>query len=132
MAWRSINLVVHPETIMVDQPMRFGDWAPENFDHLFRGEISAREALQLSLNLPAVTLMDAIGAPPFAQKLADAGLPLHLPKDAGGRAGLPIALGGVGVTLEQMVAAVCRLRRTRPGAGLEFPRRMRRRSRQNR
>lgn len=98
------NLVVHPETTMVDQPMRFGDWAPENFDHLFRGEISAREALQLSLNLPAVSLMDAIGAPPFAQKLSDAGFPLYLPKDAGGRAGLPIALGGVGVTLEQMVA----------------------------
>ena len=97
------ELVVHPETIMVDQPMRFGDWAPENFDHLFRGEISAREALQLSLNLPAVTLMDAIGAPPFAQKLTDAGFPLHLPKDAG-RPGLPIVLGGVGVTLEEMVA----------------------------
>lgn len=97
------ELVVHPETIMVDQPMRFGEWAPENFDHLFRGEISAREALQLSLNLPAVTLMDAIGAPPFAQKLADAGFPLHLPKEAG-RPGLPIALGGVGVSLEEMVS----------------------------
>ncbi len=97
------ELVVHPETIIIDQPMRFGEWAPENFDHLFRGEISAREALQLSLNLPAVTLMDAIGAPRFAQKLADAGFPLHLPKDAG-RPGLPIALGGVGVSLEEMVA----------------------------
>ncbi|MBI2253827.1 MAG: penicillin-binding protein 1C [Proteobacteria bacterium] len=97
------ELVVHPETIMVDQPMRFGEWAPENFDHLFRGEISAREALQLSLNLPAVTLMDAIGAPPFAQKLANAGYPLHLPKEAG-RPGLPIALGGVGVSLEEMVS----------------------------
>ncbi len=96
------ELVVHPETIMIDQPMRFGEWAPENFDHLFRGEISAREALQLSLNLPAVALMDAIGAPPFAQKLADAGVPLHLPKEAG-RPGLPIALGGVGISLEEMV-----------------------------
>jgi penicillin-binding protein 1C len=96
------QLVVHPETIMVDQPMRFGDYAPENFDHLFRGEIPAREALQLSLNLPAVALMDAVGAPPFARRLADAGFPLTLPPDAG-RPGLPIALGGVGVTLEQMV-----------------------------
>lgn len=97
------DLVVHPETIMVDQPMRFGDWAPENFDHLFRGEITAREALQLSLNLPAVMLMDAVGAPPFARKLADAGFPLYLPKESG-QPGLPIVLGGVGVTLEQMVA----------------------------
>ncbi len=97
------DLVVHPETIMIDQPMRFGEWAPENFDHLYRGEVTAREALQLSLNLPAVTLMDAVGAPPFAMKLADAGFPLHLPKEAQ-RPGLPIALGGVGVTLEEMVA----------------------------
>jgi penicillin-binding protein 1C len=96
------QLAVHPETIMVDQPMRFGDYAPENFDRLFRGEVPAREALQLSLNLPAVALLDAVGAPPFARRLADAGYPLTLPKDAG-RPGLPIALGGVGVTLEQMV-----------------------------
>lgn len=68
------ELVVHPETIMIDQPMRFGEWAPENFDHLFRGEISAREALQLSLNLPAVTLMDAIGAPPFRAETRGCGL----------------------------------------------------------
>lgn len=96
------QLAVHPETIMVDRPMRFGDYAPENFDHLFRGELPAREALQLSLNLPAVALLDAVGAPPFARRLADAGYPLTLPKDAG-RPGLPIALGGVGVTLEQLV-----------------------------
>lgn len=97
------ELIIHPETLMVDQPMRFGEWAPENFDNLFRGDVSAREALQLSLNLPAVVLMDAVGAPPFAQKLADSGFPLHLPKDAG-MPGLPIILGGVGVSLEQMVA----------------------------
>jgi penicillin-binding protein 1C len=96
-------LMVHPETIMIDQPMRFGEWAPENFDRLYRGEISAREALQLSLNIPAVALLDAVGAPPFAQKMADAGFRLHLPKEAG-RAGLPVVLGGVGVSLEQLVA----------------------------
>jgi penicillin-binding protein 1C len=110
------QLSVHPETIMIDQPMRFGDYAPENFDKLFRGEIPAREALQLSLNLPAVALLDAVGAPPFARRLADAGYPLTLPKDAG-RPGLPIALGGVGVTLEGMVglyAALADEGRARP------------------
>ena len=55
------DLIVHPETIVVDQPMRFGDYAPENFDHFYRGELTAREALQLSLNLPAVALLDRIG-----------------------------------------------------------------------
>lgn len=82
--------------------MRFGDYAPENFDHLFRGDITAREALQLSLNLPAVALLDQVGPSRFAQKLNDAGAPLHLPKGEG-RPGLPIALGGVGVSLEELV-----------------------------
>ncbi len=113
------DLVVHPETIMIDQPMRFGDWAPENFDHLFRGEVTAREALQLSLNLPAVTLMDAIGAPPFALKLANAGFPLHLPKEAD-RPGLPIALGGVGVTLEEMVSLYAALAEQGNARALRF------------
>jgi penicillin-binding protein 1C len=113
------QLAVHPETIMLDQPMRFGDYAPENFDRLFRGEIPAREALQLSLNLPAVALMDAVGAPPFARRLTDAGYPLTLPRDAG-RPGLPIALGGVGVTLEQMVGLYAALADEGRAAPLSF------------
>jgi penicillin-binding protein 1C len=96
------DLIVHPETVVKDVPMRFGDYAPSNFDHLFRGEVTAREALQLSLNLPAVALLDRIGPAHFAQRLADAGAPLVLP-DKHARPGLPIALGGVGIDLEGLV-----------------------------
>lgn len=95
------DLVIHPETIVVDRPMRFGDYAPENFDHHYRGEIPAREALQLSLNLPAVALLDRVGSVRLAQTLAGAGAPLRLP-DAVSAPGLPIALGGVGTTLENL------------------------------
>ncbi len=96
------DLIVHPESMMKDVPMRFGDYAPENFDHLFHGDITAREALQLSLNLPAVALLDQVGPSRFSQRLGAAGAPLHLPKGEV-RAGLPIALGGVGVSLEELV-----------------------------
>jgi len=96
------DLVVHPETVVKDVPMRFGDYAPSNFDHLFRGEVTAREALQLSLNLPAVALLNQVGPARFAQRLADAGAPLILP-DKHAQPGLPIALGGVGISLERMV-----------------------------
>ncbi|HVM85739.1 MAG TPA: penicillin-binding protein 1C [Candidatus Binatia bacterium] len=96
------DLIVHPETVVKDVPMRFGDYAPSNFDHLFRGEVTAREALQLSLNLPAVALLDRIGPGHFAQRLGDAGAPLVLP-DKHARPGLPIALGGVGINLERLV-----------------------------
>lgn len=96
------ELIVHPETIVVDEPMRFGDYAPENFDHFYRGELSAREALQLSLNLPAVALLDRIGPLKLTATLKRAGAPLRLPGEVT-MPGLPIALGGVGTSLEDLV-----------------------------
>ena len=36
----------YPETMMPDVALRFGDYTPKNFDNRFRGQISAREALQ--------------------------------------------------------------------------------------
>jgi penicillin-binding protein 1C len=96
------DLIVHPETMVKDVPMRFGDYAPENFDHLFRGEVTAREALQLSLNLPAVALLDRVGPGRFADRLASSGAPLVLP-DRHAPPGLPIALGGAGTSLERLV-----------------------------
>ena len=82
--------------------MRFGDYAPQNFDHRFHGELTAREALQLSLNLPAVALLSRVGPLRFAGLFRDVGLPLHLP-DPGQAPGLPIVLGGVGTSLEDLV-----------------------------
>ncbi len=96
------ELIVHPETIVVDEPMRFGDYAPENFDHFYRGELSAREALQLSLNLPAVALLDRIGPLKLTATLKRAGASLRLPGEVT-TPGLPIALGGVGTSLEDLV-----------------------------
>jgi penicillin-binding protein 1C len=96
------DLIVHPETTVVDRPMRFGDYAPENFDHFYRGELTAREALQLSLNLPAVALLDRIGPLRLTTSLRRAGAPLRLPDEVAAP-GLPIALGGVGSTLEDLV-----------------------------
>ncbi len=97
------DLLIHPETIVTDRPMRFGDYAPQNFDHRFHGELTAREALQLSLNLPAVALLDRVGPLRFAGLFRDAGLPLHLPAPDQ-PPGLPIVLGGVGTSLEDLVA----------------------------
>jgi penicillin-binding protein 1C len=96
------GLLIHPETIMVDRPMRFGDYAPRNFDNRFHGEMTAREALQMSLNLPAVALLDRIGPLELARRFALSGVTLRLPAETE-QPGLPIALGGVGVTLEDLV-----------------------------
>jgi len=95
------DLIVHPETIVVDRPMRFADYAPENFDKHYRGELTAREALQLSLNLPVVALLNRMGPMRLVGTLEAAGTPLRLPDTAA--PGLPIVLGGAGITLADLV-----------------------------
>ncbi|MGR3371938.1 MAG: penicillin-binding protein 1C [Pseudooceanicola nanhaiensis] len=93
--------LAHPETLIADRPVAFGGYAPQNFDGAFRGEVRVRRALQLSLNVPVVLLTDALGPERLMAALARAGLAAELP---GGRPGLAVALGGVGVNLEDMVA----------------------------
>ena len=90
-----------PGTVMEDLPRRFGDWAPENFARGFSGHVTAASALRQSLNLPAVALMEALGPLRFASALKQLGAPPRLPPGAG--AALPLALGGAGLTLRQLV-----------------------------
>ena len=93
--------IAHPETIVDDRPMRFGTWAPQNLDRTWLGPITARTALQASRNLPAVALLDAVGPAQLMARLRRAGDAPVLPP--GGAPGLAIALGGVGLTLEDLV-----------------------------
>ncbi len=46
--------LAHPDSLFADRPRRFGGYEPSNFDGDFRGDVSLREALQRSLNVPAV------------------------------------------------------------------------------
>lgn len=95
-------LGLHPETIISDRPMRFGDYAPVNFDQRYRGDITVREALQLSLNVPAVAVLDRLGPARFAGMIADMGGDLRFDPRVGAP-GLPMALGGVGLSLWDLV-----------------------------
>ena len=92
--------LAHPETLIADRPLDFGGYAPQNFDGLFRGEVRVRQALQLSLNIPAVSLLEAMGPQHLIAGLRRAGADPVLP---GGQPGLAIALGGLGLTLEDLV-----------------------------
>ncbi len=92
--------LVHPETLMEDVPTTFGTYAPQNFDKHFRGTIRVREALQQSLNIPVVVLTDALGPAKLLTGMHRAGMRAEFP---GGKPGLALALGGVGVTLQDMV-----------------------------
>jgi penicillin-binding protein 1C len=91
--------VAAPDTVVPDLPHRFGGYAPENFDRGFAGSITAADALRRSLNVPAVALLERVGPLRFAATLRAAGATLRLARDAD--PSLPLALGGVGITLRQ-------------------------------
>jgi penicillin-binding protein 1C len=106
---------VHPESLIDDRPIRFGSYAPENFDMTFQGTVPVRRALQQSLNVPAIALLDRVGASRLSSRLKQAGANLVLPKDE--VPGLAMGLGGVGVTLQDLVqlySGLARLGSTRP------------------
>ncbi|WP_050419667.1 penicillin-binding protein 1C [Bradyrhizobium tropiciagri] len=106
---------VHPDSLIEDRPIRFGAYAPENFDMTFQGTVPIRKALQLSLNVPAIALLDRVGASRLSSRLKQAGTSLVLPKDEA--PGLAMGLGGVGITLQdlaQLYSGLARLGVTRP------------------
>jgi penicillin-binding protein 1C len=92
--------LIHPETLIEDRPIRYTGYAPENFDLTFQGTVTVRRALQLSLNVPAVAVLDEVGPSRLIARLAQAGAPLVIP---GSEApGLALGLGGVGVRLTDL------------------------------
>jgi penicillin-binding protein 1C len=106
---------VHPDSLIDDRPIRFGSYAPENFDQTFQGTVPVRRALQLSLNVPAVALLDRVGSSRLSSRLRQSGANLVLPKDEA--PGLAMGLGGVGVTLQDLAllyAGLPRLGTTHP------------------
>lgn len=94
------DALVHPETVLVDRPASYGAYAPSNFDGRYRGPVSAREALQASLNLPVVELTEALGPARLVAAMRQAGVRVAFPGDV---PGLAVSLGGVGVSLEGLV-----------------------------
>ncbi|WJI42187.1 penicillin-binding transpeptidase domain-containing protein [Mesorhizobium sp. C120A] len=96
------KLLVHPDTIVADQPIDIAGYRPANADGEYAGDISIRQALLLSKNTVPVLLMDKIGVPAFLARFRTVGSPLRLGA-SDSEAGLAVALGGVGVSLEQLV-----------------------------
>ena len=94
--------ILAPDSIVSDMPRGFGEYRPENFDRSFRGEVSVSDALQHSLNVPAVDALQRIGPVRFIGDLFSMGSGIKQKKGADQKAGLAIALGGAGLTLEDI------------------------------
>ena len=95
--------LIHSESLLIDAPQSFGGYQPGNFQAAFSGPVSASEALQRSLNVPAVDLLDRVGPARFAATLRGAAVKLRMEK--GATPNLSLILGGGGTTLEELVGA---------------------------
>ncbi|MEQ8481455.1 MAG: penicillin-binding protein 1C [Hoeflea sp.] len=95
------DAIADPETLIDDTPADFAGYRPRNFDRGYMGEVSLREALQMSLNVPAVRLLEAVGPQRLLSRLKRGGVGLDLPP--GGAPGLAIGLGGAGISLRDLV-----------------------------
>ncbi len=94
------NGIAHPETLLDDRPSRWGVWQPENFDLAYQGAVTARRALQMSLNVPAIELLDQIGPARFLARLRNAGAEIAISGDSA--PGLAVGLGGLGISLRDL------------------------------
>lgn len=94
--------LAHPATLVADADTDFGGYRPGNFSGVFMGDVTVTEALRESLNVPAVAVLDAVGPARWVHRLRGAGVTLDLP--GGAAPGLAVAVGGLGLTLEDLVA----------------------------
>jgi len=101
--------LIHSESLLVDAPQSFGSYRPGNFDEAFNGPVGASSALRLSLNVPAVDLLQRVGSARFAARLSHAGIQLRFPP--GSSPNLSLILGGTGARLEDLVGAFAALNR---------------------
>ncbi|WP_082152882.1 peptidoglycan glycosyltransferase PbpC [Pseudomonas weihenstephanensis] len=110
--------LIHSESLLQDVPRRYGDYRPGNFSMGFSGPVSASAALAMSLNLPAVQLLEAYGPKRFAADMRNGGVPLSLPALA--EPNLALILGGAGSRLEDLVSGYSALARDGKSANVRL------------
>ena len=52
---------ITPATVVEDKPVNIGGYQPKNYDLQYRGQVTVRNALNWSLNIPAVHVMEKYG-----------------------------------------------------------------------
>ncbi len=92
--------LAHPETLIEDRAVRFGSYAPKNFDEGYNGTVTIRDALAHSLNIPAVKVLASVGPGKLAGRFRRIGVEPQFPGETAPT--LAMALGGVGLTLHDL------------------------------
>ena len=93
------KLGYRPDTVMIDEPVTFGTWSPQNYDGQYRGPVTLVDALSHSINTIAAQLADQVTPQAVAQTAKRLGI--NSPLEA-----VPsIALGTSEVSLLEMTGA---------------------------
>ena len=90
---------VKPTDIIVDGPVRFGDYVPHNYENDYKGPMTIASAFAESRNIPALKLAARVGIPKVIDMAHRFGVTSNIPPY------LPVALGAVEITLEEQVAS---------------------------
>ena len=91
---------MRPDDTVLDAPIRLGNYAPQDFDGQYRGEVTLDEALAQSLNTASVRLLQQAGGPRVVAAVARRlGIADELPDNA------TLALGSGEVGLLELTAA---------------------------
>ena len=90
---------VKPTDIIVDGPVRFGDYVPHNYENDYKGAMTIANAFAESRNIPALKLAARVGIHKVIDVAHRFGVTSNIP------AYLPVALGAVEITLEEQVAS---------------------------
>ena len=110
--------LVNPKAILYDIPSDFNGFKPENFDKIFTGQVSMQDALQQSLNIPAVKMLEQYGVNEFIVAMKKANF--NSIKQNEDKLGLSMILGGCGVTMEEMIKLYATLANEGKYNGLKF------------
>ena len=100
----ALDLGLTPLSTVDDEPLTInipgsGPWTPKNYDGKFRGRITLTEALQKSLNIPAVRVSETVGRENVRKVASDFGIQSDLAD------GPALALGASGSSLLEMTGA---------------------------
>lgn len=71
----AVEAGVTPEDQVLDAPLQIGEWAPSNYDNMFKGMISIAQAVAESRNIPAVRVLQRIGIARAVRLVERLGLP---------------------------------------------------------
>ena len=85
-----------PQSILSDTPAAWPGYQPADYDRLYRGELTAAEALAQSRNIPAMVVLSKVGVETAVGIMDAAGL--HQLARNPGRYGLSLAVGGADAT----------------------------------